>query len=71
MANVIRKENENFDSLLRRFKKKVNDEKVLGEYRKHEAFMKPSEKRRLEAKESRKRVRRYIAKENSFNNHDV
>jgi len=39
-------EGESFESLLKRFNKKVQQERVLSEYRKHEYFEPPSVKRK-------------------------
>lgn len=46
MAQVIAEENENFDSLLRRFNKKVQADGILAEARRRAHFEKPSVKRK-------------------------
>lgn len=38
--------NEPFESLMRRFKKSVENDDVIKDYRKHEYFEKPTEKRK-------------------------
>lgn len=58
MADVVAQENESFESLLRRFNKRVQQEGVLSELRRREFFEKPSIKRkRKEAAKKRKSAR--------------
>ena len=58
MAEVVAGDNENFDSLLRRFNKRVQQEGVLSELRRREYYEKPSVKRkRKEAAKRRKSAR--------------
>ena len=59
MANVTADGNESFESLLRRFNKKVQQEGILSEVRRREHYEKPSVKRkRKEAAKRRKSARR-------------
>ena len=58
MANVVATDNENFESLLRRFNKKVQQEGILSEVRRREHYEKPSVKRkRKDAAKKRKSAR--------------
>jgi small subunit ribosomal protein S21 len=58
LADVVAQENESFESLLRRFNKRVQQEGVLSELRRREFFEKPSIKRkRKEAAKMRKSTR--------------
>ena len=58
MAEVIAGQHESFESVLKRFNKKVQQEGVLSEVRRHEYFEKPSVKRkRKEAAKRRKSAR--------------
>ena len=58
MANVVAEENESFESLLRRFNRRVQQERVLSEVRRREFYEKPSVKRkRKEATKRRKSAR--------------
>ena len=58
MANVVAGENESFDSLLRRFNKKVQQGGILSEVRRREHYEKPSAKRkRKRAARQRKSAR--------------
>ena len=55
MANVTLNENEGFDSMLRRFNKRVQQDGILAEVRRRGSFEKPSVKRkRKEATKRRK-----------------
>jgi small subunit ribosomal protein S21 len=49
LADVVSQENESFESLLRRFNKRVQQEGVLSELRRREFFEKPSIKRKRKA----------------------
>ncbi len=58
MARVVVGENESFESLLRRFNKRVQQEAILSEVRRREYYEKPSIKRkRKEAQKRRKSSR--------------
>ena len=58
MTNVVMSENESFDSMLKRFNRKVQQDGVLSEMRRREFFEKPSAKRkRKEAAKRRKSAR--------------
>jgi small subunit ribosomal protein S21 len=46
VAKVAATENENFESLLRRFNKKVQQDGILSEMRRREHYEKPSAKRK-------------------------
>ena len=58
MAEVIIQENESLENALRRFKRKVQQEDIIKEIKKHSFYMKPGEKRRTKAAHSRKRLRK-------------
>ena len=58
MTSVVAGDNESFESLLRRFNKRVQQTGVLGEVRRREYYEKPSVKRkRKEATKRRKSAR--------------
>ena len=46
MANVVIKENESFDGLLKRFNKRVQQDGILSEVRRREHYEKPSVRRK-------------------------
>ena len=55
MSEVEVKKDESFESALRRFKKKIEQEGILREVRDRKHYEKPSERKRKKAK-SRKKV---------------
>ena len=63
MAKVVRKqyqngEYEDLESMLRRFKRKVNDELILNEIKKREFYLSPSQKKRKKREEAEQRRRK-------------
>lgn len=60
---------ESIDNMLRRFKKEVMKAEVIKDYRKHEFYVAPSEKRRLKSAEAQKRMRKKMAKINARNDY--
>ncbi len=59
MANVVAGENESFESLLKRFSKKVQQAGTLSEARRREHFERPSDKRKRKAAKRRRSARTY------------
>ena len=55
MAEIRLKENESLESALRRFKKQCARAGVIADFRKREAYEKPSVKRKKKAEAARKR----------------
>lgn len=58
MAEVRVQEGESLESALRRFKRKVQQEDIVKEIKKHSYYLKPGEKRRIKAALARKRARK-------------
>jgi small subunit ribosomal protein S21 len=58
LALVIVDENEPIEKALKRFKRKVQREAIMKDYKKNSVYMKPGEKRRLKEQKARKRMRR-------------
>ena len=58
MANIVTGENESFESVLRRFNKKVQQEGVLSEVRRRESYEKPSVKRKRKVAAKRRKSAR-------------
>ena len=58
MAHVVINQNESFHSLLKRFNRKVQQDGILSEVRRHEHYEKPSVRRkRRKAAKKRKSIR--------------
>lgn len=51
------------ENALRRFKRKVQAENIIGEVKRHSYYLKPGEKRRLKQALARKRARKKIRKD--------
>ena len=60
MANVVVGSNESFESLLRRFTRKVQQDGILSEVRHREYFEKPSVKRKRKAAAKRRKSARAL-----------
>jgi small subunit ribosomal protein S21 len=64
VAEVKLGDNETLESALRRFKRKVQQEDIIREVKRHAFYVPPGEKRRLKSalarKRNRKKFRRYI-----------
>ena len=58
MANVVGGNNESFESLLKRFARKVQQDGILSEVRHREYFEKPSIKRKRKAAAKRRKSAR-------------
>jgi len=59
VSDVVAGENESFDSLLKRFSKKVQQAGTLSEARRREHYEKPSDKRKRKAAKRRRSARTY------------
>jgi small subunit ribosomal protein S21 len=58
MAEVQVQEGESLDNALRRFKRKVQTEDIIGEVKRHSYYLKPGAKRRVKQALARKRARK-------------
>ena len=62
MAEVNVQDGETVESALRRFKRKVQQEDIIKEIKRHSYYLKPGEKRRVKAALARKRNRKKQAR---------
>ncbi len=58
LAEIRIQDNESIESALRRFKRKVQQEDIIKEIKKHSYYMKPGDKRRAKQALARKRQRK-------------
>jgi small subunit ribosomal protein S21 len=58
LAEIKITDNESIESALRRFKRKVQQEDIIKEIKKHSFYMKPGDKRRAKQALARKRQRK-------------
>ena len=66
MAFVVVENGESIESALKRFKRKVQQEAIIKEIKKHSIYYKPGEKRRMKDIQARKRMRRRLRRERDF-----
>ncbi len=58
LAEVVVQEGESLESALRRFKRKVQQEDIIKDVKKHSFYLKPGERKRLKQALARKRSRK-------------
>jgi small subunit ribosomal protein S21 len=63
LAFIVVEEGESIESALRRFKRKVQQQAIIKEIKKHSIYYKPGEKRRMKDAQARKRMRRRMKRE--------
>src|SRR5215831_9350444 len=63
LAEVRLQEGESLENALRRFKRKVQQEDIIKEVKRHSFYLKPGEKKRVKAALARKRARKKTRKE--------
>ena len=65
MAEIKLQEGESIENALRRFKRKVQQEDIIKDIKKHSFYLKPGDKRRAKQALARKRSRRWKSRLNS------
>ena len=65
MAYVKIRAGESLTSLIRRFKRKVQQQAIIKEIKKHSVYIKPGERKRLDKAQSLKRIRKRLRRESS------
>jgi len=63
VSNVIASDNESFDSLLKRFSKRVQQDGILREVRRREYYEKPSIKRKRKKASKRRKATRALRRD--------
>lgn len=63
MAEVKVMDGESIESALRRFKRKVQQEDIIKEIKKHSYYLKPGEKKRVKEALARKRSRKKMKRD--------
>jgi small subunit ribosomal protein S21 len=58
LAEVVIQDGETLESALRRFKRKVQQEDIIKDIKRHSYYLKPGEKRRVKEAMARKRSRK-------------
>jgi small subunit ribosomal protein S21 len=65
MAEIYVQDGETLESALRRFKRKVLQEDIIKEIKRHSFYLKPGERKRVKAALARKRNRKKHKRESS------
>lgn len=68
MAKVKLRNNENFNSLMRRFKRKCDEDKIIQECRERQRFEKPSMVKKKEKTKAIRRAKQKLQKEHDARN---
>ena len=63
MAYVEVNPGESYENALRRFKRKVQQEAIIKEIKKHTVYLKPGERKRLKIAQAHKRMRKRLKRE--------
>jgi len=63
LAEVVIQDGETLESALRRFKRKVQQEDIIKDIKRHSYYLKPGEKRRVKQALARKRSRKKRSKD--------
>ena len=63
MAEIRVQDNESIESALRRFKRKVQQEDIIKEIKRHSFYMKPGDKKRAKQALAQKRQRKKMRRE--------
>jgi len=63
LAEVRLQDGESIENALRRFKRKVQQEDIIKEVKKHSFYLKPGEKKRIKQALARKRSRKKVRRE--------
>lgn len=63
LAQVRIEDGESLDQALRRFKRKVQQEDIIKEIKKHSYYLKPGERKRIKEALARKRARKKMRRE--------
>ena len=66
MAFIVVENGESIESALKRFKRKVQQQAIIKEIKKHSVYYKPGEKRRMKEAQARKRMRRRMKRETNI-----
>ena len=69
MAEVQVHDGESVESALKRFKRKVLQEDIIKDVKRHAFYLKPGQKKRVKAAEARKRARKKRSRDSDSDQH--
>ena len=64
LAEIHVNDGESLESALKRFKRKVMNEDIIKDIKRHAFYLKPGQKKRVKAAEARKRARKKRSRDN-------
>ena len=66
MTQVTQREGESFDNMLRRFRKKVSNARIMSDVKKNRFFVSKSDKRQIALRKAKRRERKRQWRENHY-----
>jgi small subunit ribosomal protein S21 len=69
LAEIHVNDGESLESALKRFKRKVMNEEIIKDIKKHSFYLKPGQKKRVKAAEARKRARKNRSRDRDSDQH--
>ena len=69
MAEIHVNDGESLESALKRFKRKVMNEEIIKDIKRHAFYLKPGQKKRVKAAEARKRARKKRSRDSDSDQH--
>jgi small subunit ribosomal protein S21 len=64
LAYVTVHEEEPLERAMRRFRRKVQQEAILKDYKRNSVYLKPGDRKRMKERRARKRLSRYLRRRN-------
>lgn len=69
MAEIHVNDGESLESALKRFKRKVMNEEIIKDIKKHAFYLKPGQRKRVKSAEARKRARKKRSRDSDSDQH--
>ena len=69
MAEIHLQDGESLESALKRFKRKVMNEEIIKDIKKHAFYLKPGQRKRVKSAEARKRARKKRPRDSDSDQH--
>ena len=69
MAEIHINDGESLESALKRFKRKVMNEEIIKDIKKHAFYLKPGQRKRVKSAEARKRARKKRSRDSDSDQH--
>lgn len=69
MAEIHLQDGESLESALKRFKRKVMNEEIIKDIKKHAFYLKPGQRKRVKSAEARKRARKKRSRDSDSDQH--